>query len=325
MKRGRVAAAGLAVAVVLAVAGCASPSNRLPSTPTSGQAQHAETHANGCTTSASAPESTSVLHLVVGHRDRTYRLSAPKVTTRPAPLIVAFHGRGQNGAELQRYSGLSGLAAWVAYPDGVENDGQRAWEGAPYASDANDISFTQQLISAVEQRACIDTRRIDAVGISNGGGFVALLACRDPSMFGAFAMVDGAFYSGTDSGCTRAPASILEFHGTADPVIHYNGGSGAGGAYPPITTWLRGWAATDRCQTSSTRRITSSVTRLTWSECAERTTVVHYRINAGGHTWPGAHAHSGPGPTNDSISATALIWKFFRDHSDPRTRVALRK
>lgn len=273
-------------------------------TPTSGTCSTSEQHAG----------TTTVVHIRVGGRKRTFRLSSPRDDHQPAPLILAFHGRGQSGAQMQRYSGLSRLNAWVAFPDGIKHDGQRAWEGAPYASNANDVAFTKRMITSAESRGCIDPQRVDAVGISNGGGFAALLACRIPTMIAAFAAVDGAFYAGTHSHCSGRPVPTLEFHGTADPVIHYGGGSGAGGTYPSVTTWLGQWVHTDRCRTEHTRRVTASVARETWSSCAGDTNVVHYRIAGGGHTWPGASRHSGPGKTDTSISARRIMGQFFADH-----------
>lgn len=274
------------------------------------------THVAGCRTETQSPGTTAVIRIDVDHRQRTFRLSAPAHIDGPAPLIVAFHGRGQDAADIQRYSALSHLDAWVAYPDGVEHDGQRAWEGAPYASDADDVLFTQRVVSAAEQRGCVDIHRIDATGISNGGGFVALLACRIPTEFAAYAAVDGAFYAGTDTDCRGNAVPMLEFHGTADPVIHYDGGHGSGGAYPPISTWLERWASTDHCSGKHTTAVTASVDRVAWTGCAPHATVVHYRIEGGGHTWPGATASSGPGTTNQSISATSIMWRFFEDHPE---------
>jgi poly(3-hydroxybutyrate) depolymerase len=37
-----------------------------------------------------------------------------------------------------------------------------------------------------------------------------------------------------------------------------------------------------------------------------------FRMTGGGHTWPGALADSGPGGTTTTISATDVMWAFFR-------------
>jgi hypothetical protein len=38
------------------------------------------------------------------------------------------------------------------------------------------------------------------------------------------------------------------------------------------------------------------------------------RVLVGGHTWPGATIHNGPGVTTPTISATAIMWRFFLKH-----------
>ena len=65
----------------------------------------------------------------------------------------------------------------------------------------------------------VDHDRIYAVGMSNGGGFAALLGCRMPEQFRAIASVAGAYYPGTYEGCAEGPVAFLEIHGGKDGVI----------------------------------------------------------------------------------------------------------
>jgi polyhydroxybutyrate depolymerase len=45
--------------------------------------------------------------------------------------------------------------------------------------------------------------------------------------------------------------------------------------------------------------------------------VEHYRINGGGHTWPGATYSTPLGITTHTISATSLSWQFFQSYQLP--------
>lgn len=237
------------------------------------------------------------------------------------PLILAFHGHAEPAATFARFTQLGQLPAIVVYPEGLRGtDGLVSWEGAPYSSPrADDVAFTRSILREVSAGACIDPARTYAVGRSNGGGLVAMLACRMPSDFAAYAVVSGAFYDVGRPNCPGAPpASIIDFHGTADQTIHYGGGVRHGGAYTPVMTWLSGWAARDRCFPQPLEfPVNRYVTRVDWPFCAASGhEITHYRINGGAHVWPGSTGSpSKAGQLSNSISATSLIWQFFTRHA----------
>lgn len=277
------------------------------------------TAAAGCARARTGTVSpTTVRHLRVGTTQRSYRVHIPRGYTgrSPMPLIVAFHGHAESGARMQQYSGLSRLPAIVVYPDGLTGtDGTSSWQGAPYASPAaDDVAFTTALLKNLRSTLCVDRGRTYAVGRSNGGGLVALLSCRMTREFAAYGVVNGALYTGTWRGCDgAAPASIVDIHGTADPVIAYRGGVRFGSRYTAIPSALRTWANRDRCvPTAVTTKVNPVVTRYDWPVCADLGhEVTHYRITGGNHVWPGAPGLRGPSAT---ISATSLIWQFFGGH-----------
>jgi polyhydroxybutyrate depolymerase len=256
-------------------------------------------------------------------RKRTYRLHLPAGydPNRPIPLILAFHARNGTGADLEHYTGLDALGAVVAYPRGLPGpDGQSAWQGAPLSvtARADDVRFVSDLLDHLQRTLCIDAVRIYATGKSEGAGLTALLSCRMPRRIAAFATVSGAFYPGTGAGCPGAPPTpLLDFHGTADKVIHYEGGVRHQVRYPSMTDWLARRAEYDRCGTATITSIGSDVTQISWPACAPRAALVHYRVSGGGHTWPGATALSGPGGNTRTVSATALSWEFFTAHPLP--------
>ena len=73
--------------------------------------------------------------------------------------------------------------------------------------------------------------------------------------------------------------------------------------------WVREWAEVFYRQ--------ADVVAERWNSCQQGSTVVNYRINGGGHTWPGAKVTSGPGITSHTVSATALMGQFFSEHPLP--------
>jgi polyhydroxybutyrate depolymerase len=255
--------------------------------------------------------------IVSGGLTRSYVLHLPAgyQPEKPTPLIMAFHGRKGSGEQIEGFSGISALDAIAVYPQGLIGEGgHTAWQGAPYASDADDVLFVSDLLTELQRTLCVDPERIYVTGKSNGGGFAGVLACRLSRRIAAAAPVSGAFYQGGEANCSpRRAVPILDFHGTADSIVDYLGEPED--ALPPVFDWTAAWAKRDGCDdTAQTVFTKDDVTAFQWSGCRAHSTVVHYRIDGGGHTWPGELADSGPGHVTRTISATAVMWDFFQTH-----------
>lgn len=255
-----------------------------------------------------------------GGDTRTYILHLPKGYERHRnwPLIIAYHGRGSTGTEVEGFSGLSSLPAVVAYPNGEIGTGsgyRQAWQGAPYAPPGvDDVKFTSDLLDQLQSAYCVDPTRTYATGKSNGAGFVNLLACRMSDRFAAFAPNSGAFYPEATEGCENAkPAALLDLHGTGDTTIPYAGDPDR--KLPAIRSYVADWAARDKCNPDpKVRRIGSDVTVYDWKHCASGTDVEHVAVTGGGHVWPGTHTYSGGGHVTHTIHAQDVMWRFFSQH-----------
>ena len=264
------------------------------------------------------PGTTAVRTVASGDRLRSYRIHVPQGSDgrTPLPVVVAYHGRGSTGAELQEYSGLSALPAITVFPDGVVGTGggeRQAWQGAPYAAPGvDDVAFTRDLLDDIERRACVDRDRIYATGKSNGAGLVNLLACRLPDRFAAIAPVAAAVYPGANAGCDGAtPKPVLIMHGDADATIPYGGDADRG--LPAIDRWAGQWAARAACAAEPrTENLAEDVLLTRYRGCGN-TPVEMITVRGGGHTWPGALAYSGGGYVTQSVRATTLAWSFFEN------------
>jgi polyhydroxybutyrate depolymerase len=248
-------------------------------------------------------DGTSVHTVSVGGHDRTYRLYKPKGLPASAPLVVMLHGGFGNGAQAERSYGWDGLAESskfiVAYPDGVN----RAWNvnggccGRPAKEGIDDVGFITSAVADVERNIGIDTSRVYATGMSNGGMMSYTLAC-DTTLFAAIGPVSG---TQVDPCKSPHPASVMAIHGTADPLIPYGGGPGRGFVHingPPIPGLNAFWRKVDQCQTPSTTT-NGSVTTST-AGCPDNRSVVLITIDGGGHHWPDF--------------ATEKLWQFFAAH-----------
>jgi polyhydroxybutyrate depolymerase len=120
---------------------------------------------------------------------------------------------------------------------------------------------------------------------------------------------------------------IIEFHGTADPIVPYEGGAVnaqgfTGMATPDVKATAAKWAAHNGCVGSGALRVAPDVVRTTWKRCAADGDVVLYTIAGGGHTWPGPIdvtklGITDLGATSSSIDASQLMLDFFDSHPLP--------
>lgn len=276
----------------------------------------------GCLRAPDVPVGQTVTQSIEsGGYQRTYRIHLPADyhSFVPTPVILTFGGRGESSTTIEGYTGFDDRDAIAVYPDGLTDaKGETSFEGAPYSPvGVDDVLFVSDLLNQLQGTLCVDPFRIYADGKSNGGGFTALLACQLDHRIAAFGMVSGAFYPQSTVGCgPGSPISLVEFHGTADTVINYDGdASRQGSTLPAIMDWLAGWAAHDHCASSpASTDIGTDVVKFAYADCAGASSVQHYRVIGGGHTWPGATVHNGPGGTTLTISATAIMWRFFLSH-----------
>lgn len=272
----------------------------------------------GCFRRPTGTPGVSAEHTIVsGGLSRSYILHLPADYRpgRPLPVVMAFHGRKGTGTQIEGFTGISALPAIAVYPQGLPGaEDKTAWQGAPYASSADDVLFVSDLLTELQRTLCVDPARIYVTGKSNGAGFAGVLACRLSRRIAAVAPVAGAFYAGGEAGCSpRRAIPILDFHGTADPIVNYEGEPANG--LPALSDWLAAWAKRDGCAGQpKTIFEKDDVTAFEWPGCRGHAAVVHYRITGGGHTWPGELADSGPGHVTQTISATKVMWDFFLNH-----------
>jgi polyhydroxybutyrate depolymerase len=227
-------------------------------------------------------------------------------------LVVDLHGATSNMQQQDLYTGFDRLADRegfvVATPNGVDA-AVRQWR----FFDPKDIDFAKAIVTTLSRDACVDRAHAYAVGLSSGAGMTMSLACNSSDVFAGFGPVAGEFYNDAYCGAAR-PRPLIIFPGTADPVVPYTGGSLAtnrGLTVRNAETTAAQWAKHNRCTSGPvTTHLGSEVSRLTWSGCAAP--VVLYRIDGGGHTWPGAVVDVDVlGPTTHQVRATEEMWEFF--------------
>jgi polyhydroxybutyrate depolymerase len=268
--------------------------------------------------------------LVSSGQEREYLLHVPASydPTKPTALVISLHGGAGWPAlqkETSRWNALSESQGFiVVYPSGISGRGPRAWHMNPSGL-ARDVRFISDLIDTLTAAYSIDSTRVYADGLSNGGGMAFVLSCTLSERIAAVGMVASAQLLPFDWCTDPRAVPMIAFHGTADRTVPYHGGRSwvAPTAFPDMPTWARDWARRNRCRREPVESaVAADVTRLEYTHCADDAAVVLYTVHGGGHSWPGG----GPlpewlvGPTSHSIDATSRMWAFFREHRLPAPR-----
>ena len=263
--------------------------------------------------------------LDIGGRTRTYFLHVPPAYDgkKPLPLVLVLHGGGQSPASAERMSGMSAKADrenfLVAYPSGTGRFSRTpTWNsgsccGYALQNHVDDVAFLRALIDKLEHNYSVDPRRIFVTGISNGGMMSYRVGCELADKIAAIAPVEGA----QDIDCRPpGPVSVIVFHGTADRLVPYNGGTSPFQIGPKrsdnsVANAVAFWVKEDGCSPTPKREEKDAVHTYIYSGCKNGTGVALYAIQGGRHTWPGGQV------SGNSVPATDLMWSFFRQHPKP--------
>jgi polyhydroxybutyrate depolymerase len=184
-----------------------------------------------------------------------------------------------------------------------------------------DVRFISQLIDTLRSEYNIDSTRIYANGLSNGGGMSFVLSCTLSDRIAAVGLV-GAALTLPWRWCTdQHPVPMVWFHGTADPAVPYQGGPSwvlpGQERFPSVPGFVANWAKRNGCGSAPVDLgLAADVTRHEYTQCAGNATVVLYTVEGGGHTWPGGKPlpEAWMGRTATSVDATELMWAFFWEH-----------
>lgn len=271
-------------------------------------------------TIAQAPIQTDVSQTLVDqNQKRTYLLHTPPTyhPGQPMPLVMAFHGSGEQGQQMAQQTAFNQLADRegfiVVYPDGLNHK----WNVSGKSAEDN-IAFVQHLIVQLRQMRSIDSQRIYAAGLSNGGIFVQQLACEAPGTFAAFASVAGSLPVQFKATCQRqTPISILMINGTSDPIVPWQGGTapnvrvGRDLSIPPIPDVIKFWSQHDACSAPPTikQRADQRVQTTQYQNCQNGSEVSLVALQGAGHVWTG-----GGYGTSAYLDSTQTVWNFLERH-----------
>jgi polyhydroxybutyrate depolymerase len=207
------------------------------------------------------------------------------------------------------------------YPGGGQSGGQNPEEKKNRTEPADDVAFLNQMLDQLALKYSVDTRRIYATGLSDGGFMALRVGCNMADRVAAIAAV-GAAMPKTMICLPARPVPALFINGTDDPIVPDNGGTYKPGQFHVLSAEdsAKTWAKFDRCEEKpaqdklpSSEKGGKETKTFTYRACKDNAQVALYNVKGGGNTWPGGEQFTTEkevGKTSNAINANEAIWSF---------------
>lgn len=256
--------------------------------------------------------------------NRSYRLYVPASYNpdNATPLVLNLHGYGSNNIEQENYGDFRPIADTagflVVHPNGTPDGNNQLFWNTFGNSEVDDLGFLEALIDTVSASYNIDHERVYSTGMSNGGFMSYHLACFLSHRIAAIASVTGTMTNANLNACSpQRPVPVMQIHGTADNTVPYNGNI----FFASVPNLVNYWVTHNECDPTPVLTPVPdndpndgcTAENYLYSNGADGVTVEHYKVQGGGHSWPGAPVNINI--TNMDFSASEAIWGFFRKYS----------
>ncbi len=272
----------------------------------------------------------------VGGYDRTYLYHLPAKAEGKLPVVLILPDAGVSGAAAlkdYRWNGLAdkqgfvavGLQALPVDPARGELFQTNPWfwsdgsgRGNAKRGHLDDSAYVEAVLDDLAEHAKIDTQRVYAVGLGNGGSMASELGQKLPRRLAAVASVAGHAWS-LDT--PDKPVSVLLLYAASDPVDPVEGGLGMNvwshgfDQRPPARKSADTWAAALKCSGEPAQADTGGLSLLSWHGCTGDAALDYAIVPGQGHHWPGGvdDMMSSLGPNSD-FDAAGFIWTWFSRH-----------
>jgi len=275
-----------------------------------------------------------------GGYERQYLVHFPpkEQMNKALPILFNIHGGGGTAKKTPsltfgRFNDLADKDGFiVVYPEGIDKnwndgrilEGERAWE-----ENIDDVGFIIAIIDQLKKDYMIDSGKIFTTGMSNGGFMSSRLICDRSDVFKGAAIVTATLSTNYLPKCNPTnPVAVMIMNGTDDKIVPYNGGEvevfkKVRGKIISTDDYVDFWKNKNKCvdklptvTVPDIHNDGTSVSIDTYSNCELESALVLYRIEGGGHTWPGGNQYLGEwliGKTSQEINACDEIWAFFKD------------
>ncbi|MBP9728416.1 MAG: prolyl oligopeptidase family serine peptidase [Candidatus Moranbacteria bacterium] len=271
--------------------------------------------------------------LTVDGKDRQYMAFVPASYDKKTktPLVMFYHGGGGSMDQAARDYDMKAKASKEGFIVVFGNGASRfprgklaTWNAGDccgYARDtkSDDVGYTREVIADMESKFFIDTEKIFATGMSNGGMMAHRLACEMSDVFKAVASVTGT--DGTLSCDPKQPISVMHIHAKDDDHVLIGGGAGSESFgdmgekvadFTSVADTIARWVTRNHMDGTPKRVLEVPGAYCDLYTSSQNQSQVKLCItDTGGHSWPGGPAVRGKTPSQ-VLSANDVIWDFFK-------------
>ncbi|TGM39301.1 poly(3-hydroxybutyrate) depolymerase [Leptospira levettii] len=275
---------------------------------------------------------------------RNFRYYIPKNRNESKlPVVFVLHGGGGSGEGMIYLSRMTEKAEEygfiVVYPDGYGNrwnDGRNIPHSLTDKRNTKDVQFFRDMVYFLDKKIPVDTSRIHAVGISNGGFMTQRLLCEASDLFRSGYSVAAVTSKGLTAICPKPPIKSIGFiMGTSDDVVPYKGGivsipkdmSPKAERIPAgevlsfvesLSYWSSGFPCKEEMNTKKrhmNRFWKRDIEYSKLSDCSGDEVVEGYLIPGGGHIWPNGFYYQNEkqyGYLSKDLDTREIVLQFFR-------------
>ncbi|MEJ2615823.1 MAG: T9SS type A sorting domain-containing protein [Ignavibacteriaceae bacterium] len=261
---------------------------------------------------------------IEGGITRYYDVYLPQNFHENMPVILTLHSYGDSKEMIKNYTmihELGDIAGFItAYPAAKDSK----WNTGNVASATeDDVEFITALISRLKTDYDIDLNRVYCCGFGQGGAMSYKLAGELSHRITAVASVEGLMCQAmlpTFNPIRSVP--ILHIHGTEDSNEPWDG-TESGLFLLSVEEIMDIWIDNNSCSPSTTTVSLPdtdtgdgcTVEKISYNNNDNDTTVILYKINGGGHNWPGSSLdYSWEGNETGDFNANKEIWNFFKQY-----------
>ncbi|HTW59820.1 MAG TPA: hypothetical protein VMD99_16955 [Terriglobales bacterium] len=207
------------------------------------------------------------------------------------------------------------------YPGGGQQGPSHQPSDENRQPETDDIGFFNQMLDDLGTKYSVDSSRIYAAGLSEGGFMSLRLGCALSDRLAAVAAV-GASMPKTMICLPTRPVPMVMIDGTSDPVVPYGGGTehNLDLAVLSVEDSAKAWSKFDHCAEKPEKSKLEAhekggmETKVdTYNGCLQNSEVVLYSVKGAGNTWPGGEqyeAENAIGKTSQDLNADEVMWKF---------------
>ncbi len=270
--------------------------------------------------------------------EREYLVHLPPQfdSKKNTPLLIKLHGQDTNAYEALSYSELNELADQenfvVVYPQSLhsplpffEDADLNHWDVYGLESDAafKDVEFIESLTKHLIKTYNLSPDQVYLSGFSNGAAFAQRLVCERPETFAGLLIVGFDLPDPIAANCSKLNMPIVFVRGTQDPLVPFGGFENFTPGAEVAATKLASinGCSTERIETriiDSDPEDSTTVTQYDFKGC-QQAPVRFYRVNNGGHTWPGVATILNPqifGHSNNDLKLNQVAWAFLSQQRD---------